>query len=303
VQQSYDVVFAFRLRLARLALAYAEMMAVRPRCYLDLDDVESTTSRRLAALLRRLGEEEGAVAEEARAENQAVAESAAFDAFDRVFVCSEKDRAELLESCRADVRVFPNAVVDPGVEPGGGGLERYCFLFVGTLSYFPNEEGLTFFVRRVLPRLRRATRRDVVLRIVGGNPTPALIQLAKEPNVELVGPVSNLAPWYREADAVVVPIRAGGGTRIKAIEAFSYRRPVVGTTIGLEGLDVRDGRDVLLADDAAALAHQCLRLMENPELGQQLAEQAYALFKRAYSPEAMARIVASLEAPPPPAVQ
>jgi glycosyltransferase involved in cell wall biosynthesis len=265
----------------------------RPRCHLDLDDLESSTSLRLAALHRLAGDELLAELEASNVGGLAAAEAAALDACDRIYVCSEQDRRRLAGRGSAEVHVLPNAVEDPGPLPPPGEAGPFRFLFVGTLSYFPNEEGLSFFIREVLPRLRRAAPRDFILQIVGTGASAELARLAKAPNVELVGPVLEVGPWYQQAQAVIVPLRAGGGTRIKAIEAFSYQRPVVGTTIGLEGLAVQPDEHALVGDSADELAAQCLRLMADPQLAERLAARAYALFKLAYSSEALAGIVAS----------
>ena len=112
--------------------------------------------------------------------------------------------------------------------------------------------------------------------------------------MRLVGAVPDVAPWYAEADAVVVPIRAGGGTRIKALEAFSYRRPVVGTSIGLEGIEVRPEEHVLIGDTPAELAAQCARLMADPKPAEALVERAFELFLRSYSTAALAKRMAAL---------
>src|SRR5205814_10238117 len=106
---------------------------------------------------------------------------------------------------------------------------------------------------------------------------------------QLERPVPDAAPCYRAADAIVVPVRAGGGTRIKVLEAFSYRRPVVSTSIGIEGIDAHDAEHVLLADTADVFAEQCVRLMRDAALAERLTEDALSLVKRAYSLEAVAR--------------
>src|SRR4029079_1444016 len=105
------------------------------------------------------------------------------------------------------------------------------------------------------------------------------------------GYVADLASLYRDAQVVVVPIQAGGGTRIKEIEALARRRPVVSTPLGVEGLDVVDGVHVLLGDDADAIARQCWRVVSEPGLGSRLVERAWERFLSAYSTDRLAEIV------------
>ena len=164
---------------------------------------------------------------------------------------------------------------------------------MGTLGYYPNEDGLRYFCSCVLPLMRQMAPRVFNVTIVGTGATDGIQQLTHEPEVRLVGAVPDVAPYYRDADAIVVPVRAGGGTRIKVLEAFSYRRPVVSTSIGIEGIDAHDAEHVLLADTADVFAEQCVRLMRDAALAERLTENALSLVRRAYSLEAVARTVAA----------
>jgi glycosyltransferase involved in cell wall biosynthesis len=103
-----------------------------------------------------------------------------------------------------------------------------------------------------------------------------------------------VAPYYDRADVVVVPLRAGGGTRIKVLEAFAHRVPVVATPMGAEGLEVSPGRHLLVGDGPDALAAACLRLLRDPALGRQLAADAHALVKRRYALPVVARAIRNL---------
>jgi glycosyltransferase involved in cell wall biosynthesis len=129
--------------------------------------------------------------------------------------------------------------------------------------------------------------------LVGWGATAAVEALAELPGVRLVGWVPEVEPWYAEADVAIIPIRAGGGTRIKALEAFAYRRPVVATTIGIEGIDAGADEHVFIGDTVEAFAAQCVRLMTEPELAERLTENAFALFNRAYTIEAVTATLAA----------
>ena len=119
--------------------------------------------------------------------------------------------------------------------------------------------------------------------LVGRAPGPLVQRLAEgDPAVRLHADVEDLADFYAAADAVVAPIRAGGGTRIKLLEAFAHRVPVVTTPLGAEGLDVRDGIHVLLAETPAELAAACRRLRDDPALGDRLRAAAARLVAERY---------------------
>ncbi len=296
-RERFDVVHVFRLAALPDARPWLRKATAR---HIDLDDLESVSGRRMAIVARantRL--EEAARAEQAAGEAR-IREDAALARFDRVYVCSEGDRLALLERRvgRAEVVVLPNTlplpVTTPFPPPGGS----FTLLFVGTLGYAPNEDAVHDFCTSMLPRIQAGADRRVTLHIVGAGAGPAVLRLGGQAGVEVIGAVPDVAPWYRDAHLAVVPIRAGGGTRIKVLEAFALRRPVVATTIGAEGIAAEDGRHLLLADDPGSFATACLRLLHDPELAAQIAENAFDLFTRSYSDDVLARLIAALPAIP-----
>lgn len=298
---AFDAVHVFRLSMLPYARPYlAPPAGRRPARHLDLDDVESITLGRLAELYRRNREAALARHHAAEATSHRRLEDEVLRDFDRLYVCSEADRRLLLaRRPRARLCVLPNALPVPAPLPRPPEAGPFTFLFVGTLGYYPNEDGLRFFCREVLPRLQRIAPRDVRLDIVGIGMSAGVQALGELPGVRLVGYVPDVAPRYAWADAVVVPIRAGGGTRIKVLEAFAHRRPVVSTTVGAEGIDARDGEHLLLGDTPEDFAERCARLMTEPALGAGLAERAFALFSARYTIEAAARAVAACDDSPP----
>ncbi len=164
-------------------------------------------------------------------------------------------------------------------------------LFLGTLDYLPNEDGVAFFVGEVLPLLRAADA-AMTLRVVGVGLPPSLAGLAAVPGVTLVGPVPETAPEFARAGMLVVPLRAGSGSRIKILEAFQHGTPVVSTAKGAEGLAVVNGEQLLLADSPADLAAACLTLAADPALRQRLATNARGWVEREHGLEAMATVFA-----------
>jgi len=169
----------------------------------------------------------------------------------------------------------------------------FTLLFVGTLNYFPNADALAFLCDDVLPLLRQKAHRPFVVSVIGGGAADVTRHSAPVPEVRLIGRVSDLAPWYHRADVAIVPIQTGGGTRIKVLEAFKYGRPVVSTSVGVEGLAVKDGEHVLVGDTPEAFAEHCLRLMADSVQAELLARNASFLFRRAYTTEVAKRSLAA----------
>lgn len=277
----FDACHVFRLYTA--PFAFDGPTAEIPRD-LDLDDLESRTRRRLARLLRRRGHllrALGALREAAWYERQ---ERLLLPRFRRIYVCSADDRAWLDGTIAGlEVTVAPNVVYPPAGVPGPPGEDE--ILFVGNLGYYPNREGLAWFCRRVLPRLRRLAARPFTVRLAGGGlPPRAARRLAAIPGVVPLGRVEEVSPLYHRARLVVVPVRAGGGTRIKVLEALAHQRPVVSTTTGAEGIAAASGQGVLLADTPDLFARHCAGLLARPELAEALGREGAALVNRHFSP-------------------
>jgi glycosyltransferase involved in cell wall biosynthesis len=284
----FDVVHVFRLAAMEFVHPYLRQVRGRARLHLDLDDIESKTNRRIAELHLQAGNYAVADQALANAQRSSSMEAVAFRLFDRIYVCSESDRSELSERCQAEVRVLRNAVrLPPAVSPSPSPTNRvFRFLFVGTLGYYPNQNGVRFFCTQVLPFIRERARIPFEVNVVGSGESTGLRDLACG-EVRLAGPVADLHRWYEECDAVIVPLRAGGGTRVKILEAFSYLRPVVTTTLGLEGIEAVADRHALVADAPEEFAAACLQLMSDPVLAQVLVANARALVSQSYTIESL----------------
>jgi glycosyltransferase involved in cell wall biosynthesis len=173
-------------------------------------------------------------------------------------VCSELDRARL---DTRDVVIVPNAYDPPGDVAATRAPDPATFTLIGLFTYEPNLDAARQLVHAVVPRLLERLP-EAQVRLVGRH-DGALDDLAG-PHVTVTGPVPSVAGELRRATAVVVPMRFGGGTRLKVLEAFASGVPVVSTTLGAEGLGVADGRELLLADDAATLAAACIDVVQRP---------------------------------------
>lgn len=277
----------FRLYMVPFADPYLQAdPEARPVCRLDLDDYESLTRRRLAALYEANGDEDSASPERAESGKYATMERRYLPLFDRVYVCSDHDRQEIArEYGCSNVVVIPNGVRIPDATPAGHRDRPFTFLFIGSMGYYPNEDAALFFCSEVLPRLRAKAWRPFRVQVVGTCPSRRVLALSAHPEVAVTGAVPDLAEYYQDADVIVIPVRGGGGTRIKMLEAFSYRRPVVSTTLGAEGIDVHHGTHLLVADTPGEFAEQCLGLMEGPEVGLELSERAFEFVRLNHSLE------------------
>jgi glycosyltransferase involved in cell wall biosynthesis len=288
--QLFDVVHVFRLASFTAAKPYLNDDRSRTS-HLDLDDIESKTYRRIAALQRENHDENLARGSDAAARRAELLEVVAFRQFQRLYVCSEADRQELLPRCQAEICVLPNVVHPPASAAARTPDGVWRLLFVGTLGYYPNEDAVAYFCTRVLPLIRQIANCPVEVTVAGFGASKRLRDAARNAGVQLVGLVPDLAPSYHGADTVIVPIRAGGGTRIKILEAFAHGCPVVASTIGAEGIDALPEQHLLIADTPEAFADCCLRLRQDRSLRERLIANALALVRRAHTPEALQRTI------------
>lgn len=177
-----------------------------------------------------------------------------------------------------DTEFFTPAAVDPASR---------SIVFTGSMDWLPNEDAMRYFCHEVLP-LVHAEEPDATLTIVGRTPTPQVQKLAG-PFVTVTGRVDDVRPYLASAAVFVVPLRIGGGTRLKIFEAMAMGKAVVSTTIGAEGLPVTDGHDICLADDAPALASAIVRLLRDLPARQAMAQAARALVVERHDWAAVAR--------------
>jgi polysaccharide biosynthesis protein PslH len=217
--------------------------------------------------------------------------------YDTVVAVSERDRDALAKRYRlqaveaidtgVDLDFYamnpPEAAPDPGSDGG-------TLVFTATMSWAANVDGIHFLLDEVFPLLLRA-RPKLKAVIIGRNPPASLADKIKERglNVTLTGFVDDIRPYVAQANVYVIPLFVGSGTRIKAFEAMAMGRPVVSTTLGIEGLDVTDGENFLRADDAAEFAGAILKLMDDPSMRARIAGAARRLMEDRFSWSRVAR--------------
>jgi glycosyltransferase involved in cell wall biosynthesis len=148
------------------------------------------------------------------------------------------------------------------------------------MDWLPNEDAMQYFINDVMPLVRQAIP-DLRLTIVGRSPYPSLVELAqRDPNIAVTGRVDDVRPYIEEATAFIVPIRIGGGTRLKIYEAMAMEKPVISTTVGAEGLPVHDGKELLLADDPKAFADAVVKVLSDSNLATRLGQSAAELVRQ-----------------------
>lgn len=191
--------------------------------------------------------------------------------FDAHSAVSDGDAGYFRRHARgASVLVVPNGVDAASISPRPDPAGPPTLLYVGSMDYQPNAEAVLDFARHAWPSIRQAAP-DVRLLVVGRNPPPEVRRLAGEPGIVVTGTVPDIQPYYRQAHALVVPLRTGGGTRLKILEALAAGVPVLSTAVGAEGLALIPGRDFLLAETPQDFAAQTVRLLADPDLRAALA--------------------------------
>jgi polysaccharide biosynthesis protein PslH len=195
---------------------------------------------------------------------------------DATVVCSELDKRRLGV---ANAVVIPNGYEEPPAAGDGSSRENVMSM-VGLFHYGPNQDGARFFVQEVLPQVR-ARIPNATVRFVGRH-DGHLGDLGLNEGVELTGEVEDVPTELARARIAVVPLRAGSGTRLKVLEAFACRVPVVSTSLGCEGLELTPDRHLLVADEPSAFANACVQLLRDDGLHDRVTEDAWSLFQSRY---------------------
>lgn len=263
--QDYDIVQIESIHLMDY-LPVLRAARKQPLVVCDWHNIESDLMRQYATTESNVGRKTYA-RRTARLMNEA--EQRALDEFDAHVVVSEVDAARLRAlNSRASVLVIENGV-DVDYYGGGDDAKGNRIVFVGSMDYHANIEGVRDFATNVWPDLSRHYP-QLVFTIVGRDPDPAVRDLATIAGVEVTGSVKDVRPFYREARLAVVPLNVGGGSRLKILEAMAAGVPVVSTVRGAEGLKVTNRENILLVDSTDRLGDAIKSLIEDDDLRQQL---------------------------------
>ena len=271
-------------------LARATLLAI------DCDEDDAGTYRQLASLELRYDRPQAAAWADLEADAFASMAKRVLPQFDIAFAASNGDAASL-SACGVRVSVVPN-VATPGRmrDPYRRAHRHQSVLFAGTMAYAPNDDAARWLLTRIWPRLLRSVSTPVRLILAGSNPSRSLIRLCRRRDVLVTGTVRDMAPYYRNADLAVLPLRAGGGTRIKLLEAAAHGVPIVSTAVGAEGTAFRNGHELLLADTADRFAHACAALLQDRQRAGRLAAQARGKVVRDHNSTCWGRRVLDLVA-------
>jgi sugar transferase (PEP-CTERM/EpsH1 system associated) len=204
--------------------------------------------------------------------------------FDRVIAVSPQD-AEVFsrDFGLGDVSHVPTGVDTEFFRPSGSETRQPRELvFTGSMDWMPNEDAMKWFAADILPLIQKRVP-DVTVTVVGRNPPASVRALAdSHPAIRVTGSVPDVRPYIERAAAFIVPIRVGGGTRLKIFEALAMERPVISTAIGAEGLPVRDGVDAILADEPQAFADAVADLLGDPARAERIGQAAAAAVRAEY---------------------
>jgi len=201
--------------------------------------------------------------------------------FARCITVSDVDRRVLeVANPKLKVDTVPNGVDGNLYQPLSPSDSKPALLFVGNMDYLPCIDAVLYFYSQILPLIEQAVGPSDFW-IVGKDPS-AEVRALERKGVHVTGTVGDLCPYYEQSTVCIVPLRAGGGTRLKILEAMAFGRPVVSTSIGCEGLDVIDGQHLFITDTPSKFAESTVRLIRDEELRKQIVQRARDLVMSKY---------------------
>ena len=203
--------------------------------------------------------------------------------FDAVTCTSDIDAAVFQRHCSENViEIIPNGVDVTHYQPDFSAEVSAHLIYIGSMDWYPNEDAVSFFADEVLPRIQENVP-DVRFSIVGGNPSARVQKLAERKGVVVTGRVPEIKPYFAEATVFVVPLRIGSGTRLKILEALAMGKAIVSTSVGAEGLDLKDGEEIFIADEPEAFADAVTRLLTDAPLRRRVGENGRARVEQDYN--------------------
>lgn len=288
----FDQAHVFRLSMMPIA---SKVLADETPLVLDLDDIESKALLRLTEIERpQLGRIMSAVRRQesvklAKAEERVAARSG------KVLVCSSDDRRELAARLGEEKVVeMPNGIRLPATLPDRHRRGQFRILFVGSLDYVPNQDAVEILAKGLAACISKAIPQGVIWRVAGRRPPRRLAELLEAAGIELIADAPSLDGHYEWADAVIVPLRSGGGTRIKILEALSWQLPVVSTTIGAEGLELQPEREILIADTDESFVKAFALLAGDEQFAENVAKKGRQKVEKIYAQPAISSRILSI---------
>ncbi len=202
---------------------------------------------------------------------------------DRVLTVSDSDRDAFASFVAPEkLTVIPTGVDLDYFQPMPVEEKPDSLVFTGSMDWLPNEDAILYFVQAILPLIKQQ-RPEVYVEVVGRSPSQKLLAIAeREKSVRLTGWVEDIRPFVARAAICIVPLRIGGGTRLKIFEAMAMGKAVISTSLGAEGLPVQSGKDVLLADTPQDFAQSVVCLLRDSDLRRRLGAGARTLVQENY---------------------
>ncbi len=216
--------------------------------------------------------------------------------FDAVIAVSAEDRDQMREEYGVNaVFEVPTGVDTEFFTPSGKeNTDPHNVVFTGSMDWLPNEDAIRYYTDQILPIVRRSIP-DATLTVVGRNPYRSLLELSRQdPAIVVTGRVEDVRPYMERAAAYVVPLRIGGGTRLKIFEAMAMEKPIVSTTIGAEGLPVTDGKELRIADTPETFAASLVDLLTNRAAAKQLGREAARVVRERFGWNGVAKRFAEI---------
>lgn len=281
---NFDIVLIEHIFMAQ----YRELFTTH--AILQEHNIESNVLKRFAELRRRSGDETleqhtyaARAFQDAEQEWPLMAdyENHTWPEFPLRITVSETDKREIERRCTVGRTIVIENGVDPLVISPVSDTSSRRILFMGTMDYYPNIDGVLYFAEHILPRIWHKDP-TISVCVAGRNPPRAIRELATEPRIEVLANPKEMSQVAKECSLAVVPIRFGGGTRIKILHSMAMGLPVVSTSLGCEGLSVVDGLHILIRDEPDQFADAILQIISNPVLrnhlrmnGRRLVEERY----------------------------
>jgi sugar transferase (PEP-CTERM/EpsH1 system associated) len=216
--------------------------------------------------------------------------------FDCVIAVSREDRELMQREYVIDtIYDVPTGVDTAFFRPRGESKRQpQNLVFTGSMDWLPNEDAIRYFTDQILPRIRQAVP-GVTLTVVGRDPYPGLLELSKrDPSILVTGRVEDVRPFMEEAAVYIVPLRIGGGTRLKIYEAMAMEKAIVSTSVGAEGLPIDDGKEILIRDTPESFADAVVKLIQQESLATELGQRAAAKVREKFGWDTVAQRFAAI---------
>ena len=223
-------------------------------------------------------------------------EAATCPKFDSVVAVSREDREQMEREYGVEnVYDVPTGVDTDFFRPNSQRERKpHNLVFTGSMDWLPNEDAIRYFTEQIMPRIKQSVP-DVTLTVVGRDPYPGLVELSKQdPSVIVTGRVEDVRPYMDEAAVYIVPLRIGGGTRLKIYEAMAMAKPIVSTSIGAEGLPVTYGTEIVLADTPESFADAVVKLLHDQDLANTIGQRAATRVRKEFGWNTVAESFAAI---------